>query len=235
MLKKINLNQFKIVTIALFACIVLFCPAVALGQNPTQNPHTSPMIVQYVRNGIPVSTMIDVPGVWSPGLQPWNGKFTVNGPTSIHPVSGHLEKPRIANVATNLTFPIDPGGLNITATEVNAFWDMHYANATRIGEPTWSQNCHGHSTGLGYWVNDFIRVRDYDWELCRTHDRVVVGCVRGEAEHSVRISGVVPADENHARVISSTTEKMSYAGTYRYDYYLPGGLQIYPMLTYRPK
>gem|GEM_PF-3008033 len=228
---KISLKSFKTVAVALFAIAMLLPGSVAWGQNPVIGDR----IVSFVRGGTPLQETVEVPGVWVPALQPWNGKFTVNGPTAVHPVSGQMEKPRIENVDTNLTFPIDPGGLNITAAEVNAYWDVVFASATRIGGPSWSQNCHGHSTGLGYWINGngFSIVRQHDWVVCANGADVVTGCLRGNSGHTIRISGI--QDYEFVRVVSETTEKMAYAGTYRYRFFLPGGGPLLPGSTYRPR
>ena len=245
---------FKIVAVALLTFAMLYADSIVLGQNPV----TGRQAVQFIRNGVEHEATVDVPGVWVASGQPWNGKFTKNGPSAIHPASGQMEKPRITNINTSLTFfddpnhkCVDPNNPNyqcdpsdpakpccikfITAAEVNAYWDARYVGATRIGGPTWSENCHGHSTGLGYWINDFGVVCQYDWVQCTNGNEVTAGCLRGDAGHSIKISGVQLADENYVRVVSETTEKMGEAGTYKYTYFLPGGAPLYPASTYRRK
>jgi hypothetical protein len=188
---------------------------------------------------------ISVPGLWHPGFSNWNGKFTKSGPVAIHPASGQMEKPRIGNVDTSMTFHGDPTHIclpgacpikNITVAEVNAYWNVRYAGATRIGEPTWSHNCHGHSTGLNYWVNDFT-VFVYDWEICPTANDIPVCGVRGAADHTIKITGIAqggsPENPPSApyKVVTETTEKMAYAGTYKRSYNPP----LDPESTFRSR
>ena len=61
------------------------------------------------------------------------------------------------------------------------------------------------------------------------------GCIRGNNDHTIKISGVTSAEENGARVVSTTTEKMGYAGTYKFTFFLPGGGPLSPDSTYKPK
>lgn len=243
MTKIINPKLFKIANLVLFAFVVLLAAETAWGQTTPTNPVTGKFEVHFIRNGVKGSEKINVPGLWVPLYQPWNGKFTVNGPTKLHPASGQMEKPRIPNATVNLTFHGSPGHhcgpgtcpmKNITAAEINAYWDARNVGSTRIEEPTWSMNCHGHSTGLGYWVNNLLVVTSCDWESCETDDKVTAGCLLDMGAHSVKITEVTPINENR-KVVTETTEKEGEAGIYKTRYSLSDGLPLYPKLTYKHK
>ena len=209
MSRKIYPNPIKTAALVLIACAILFTENIVGGQS---NPVTGRRSVDFIRNGVHHQETIDVDGVWNPNYSGWNGKFASDGIT------------KIANVDTSLTFPIDPisptnpNGKNITAAEVNAFWDAHYYPADRIGEPTWDENCHGHSTGLGFWINDGLSalITVGDWVMCTSVNDVYEGClyISGSVQdHTVKITGVEDYGIGDIRV-SQTTEKMAYAGTY---------------------
>ncbi|MDR1382881.1 MAG: hypothetical protein LBJ67_03395 [Planctomycetaceae bacterium] len=187
-----------------------------------QNPRSGHMTVAFKRNGVNDSESIQVNGIWMPNLDPWNGKFTTHG--------NH----RIGNIVPNLTFPL--GTKQITADEVNAYWDEQYSGAIRIGEPSWDQNCYGHATGLGYWVNGIDVVLENDWEECATINDVTKGCIRPVGDvHAIKITAVEPVSENYYRVVKETTEKIHYAGIYKKTYALPGGANIGASGTYKIK
>ena len=218
-----HLKNLRLV-IAFFALAVLLPGSVAWGQQQT-NPVGAMKVVNFIRNGVEMQATIVIPNaLWNPSYQGWNGRFSSSGT-------------RIANLSTNLAFPIDPGGANITAAEVNAYWDSKRSGATRIGEPTWSMNCHGFATGLGYWIQEdgWNALKNAgDWIKCTSKADVSVGCVQSKgSDHTIKITGVV--DYEIAKVVSETEEKEAYAGTYRYTYYLPGGAPLYYNSTYKPK
>ena len=56
----------------------------------------------------------------------------------------------------------------VLASDGNRFWDEEYFNPrgfTRVsgGEPILSMNCHGYSTGVGYWLDDFFVLMEHDY------------------------------------------------------------------------
>jgi hypothetical protein len=116
----------------------------------------------------------------------------------------------------------------ITADMVNDFWDDYFDGAERVGEPTWALNCHGYSTGLGYWVqrSGYATVLKYDWQKCASMNDVDADCTYWKSsDHSVRIDDVETVAESY-RTVTKTSEKMAYAGTYEKVYLLPGGATI---------
>ena len=238
MSKLISLKLFKTVAVALFVLAFLLPGSIAWGQNPTLNPVIGKIDVWFVRNGVECSVKVDVPGTWdpNPNIPNWNGKFTVNGPTGIITASGQMEKPRIGNVNTSLTFPITQNGWNITAAEVNASWDDYYCvglpgGAQRIGEPTWEYNCHGHSTDLGYWVNGIGNVIYYDWRPALPGEDIKGGLFhQGSWNHSIKITDTWTMQFENSpaiQMITETTEKMAYAGKYKYTF--APFISVYPV------
>lgn len=239
--KIINLKSFKTVAAPLFILATLLTNGVAWGQ--AKNAMDTWVPVYFVRNGMQKSENVKlVEALWSPAYPEWNGKNTVMGNPVYNVHTGQMWQPPIANIVTDQGFPC--GTNNITAAEINAYWDAQYCvglygGAERIEEPTWRCNCHGHSTDLGYWVNDVGVVVGNDWELCNTEDRVVAGCLRGNFAHTIKITNVYRhpgfGEISSLWQILETTEKMGCAGTYRYSFYFPGGLPLNPMSTYKRK
>jgi len=156
----------------------------------------------------------------------WNNRNTQNG------------NKKIENSVMTVSFPIAvPGGSSITSAKINACWDDYYSGATRIGEPSWDMNCHGYSTGLGYWVEGpgYSTVLDNDWKECASKFEIEAGCSRSEGgDHSIRVDEVVLYEYTH-NAVSKTSEKMAYAGTYEKWYMLPAGANFGGSGTYRKR
>ena len=167
----------------------------------------------------------------------WNGKNTQNGSKEI----GHLV------INRNFSVTLDaPAGQVVTADMVNAHWDGVYAGkgATRIGGPSWDSNCHGHSTGRNFWIENTCSCKGMDvllgndWKSITSmfeldncpHSRIHMET----ADHSVRILDVTVTAEGTIVVIQ-TSEKMGYAGTYLATYVLPKHAGIGTANTYIPQ
>jgi hypothetical protein len=182
------------------------------------------MDVVFTESGQNYSVAVPVDGCWKPANNNWNGRVTNAGN-------------KIENVNTTLSFPINFNSHIITAEKVNAYWDTQFPTASRIGDPTWSFNCYGHSTGLGYWVqgSGYSVVVNDDWQECTSMSNVDVGCTRASGDdHAIKISEM-SSSEYMYRVVFKTTEKQAYAGTYEKVYLLPSGSSIGYSGTYRPK
>jgi len=238
MSKNTRRNLFIIAAVAFFACATPFTIDVALGQMPP-NPTESIKYVRFIRDGnVRVARVVIPNSLWLAEREPWNGRYTVHGIRCFF--TGQMVPQRIENAVINLTFSCgtstcgacgacDPnlhGTGDVTAAEINAYWDARMSGATRIGEPTWARNCHGHATGLGYWINErgMRMLLGLDWRrLTPIDNEVGVDYVRSPAgDHSERITGVY-THVTGVTVITESTEKMAYAGTYRFVYLLPGG------------
>jgi len=205
--KNINSNPFKTVAVALFAVAMLFAEGVALGQ---PNPVTRTMRVDFVRNGVEDYEIVAVDGCWFPDYPNWNDKVASDGA-------------KIANIATSLSFPC--GTKNITTGEVNDYEDAQNIGGGRIGEPTWSYNCHGHSTGLNYWINENLTTLIAAGDLIKATSIFDANdtCYRrlyrqpGGA-HSIAILDTEPIYGEEKLMVREATEKDGYAGTYRFLY-----------------
>jgi hypothetical protein len=217
----------KICGIVLLTCICFYFNVQSSLLAQASNPYVGSMLVCFSENGTDYGIVVPVDGCWKPANDNWNGRFTKVGN-------------KIENVNTTLTFPINIDNTTITAAKVNAYWDTQFPDASRIGGPTWSFNCYGHSTGLGYWVQKpgYSVVLNDDWQECTSMSDVVEGCTRELGEdHSIKISAVTSLESEYmAIMVSRTTEKQAYAGTYEKVYALPPGAEdIGYSGTYRPK
>jgi hypothetical protein len=145
----------KICGIVLLTCMCFYFNVQSSLLAQVSNPYVDQTTIAISVNGVNYGAVVLVDGCWTPANNNWNGRFTQAGN-------------KIANVNTTLTFPITIGGQIITAAHVNAYWDTQFPSASRIGEPTWSFNCYGHSTGLGYWVQKpgYSVVLNDDWQEC---------------------------------------------------------------------
>jgi hypothetical protein len=174
MLKKIAENSFKTIPIVLVALAMLSIGSTAWGQ--TRNPVASPLRLQatimVTINGVSAdrNVFVDVPCLhYESSNYPngtWNGKFTT---------FGYPPQPLSNSDTSGLAYPLQGliSSLNmvvpVTADNGNAFWDAYYTprGFTRIGaEPDLTQNCHGYSTGVGYWLNDIYTKLGYDYQTC---------------------------------------------------------------------
>jgi hypothetical protein len=51
-------------------------------------------------------------------------------------------------------------------------------------------NCHGYSTGKGYWLNDFDLLMKDDYTKCFCVGDLATNAVYGSSAHSIKIAGV---------------------------------------------
>jgi hypothetical protein len=100
----------------------------------------------------------------------WNGKFSSKGS-------------RLSNAESqNLTFPLPPytyehNGVNytisVTADDVNRYYEFEMfpttSGYTRIETAYLTENCHGYSTGLGYWMDSFNTLMTDDYVASTSH------------------------------------------------------------------
>ncbi|GHT42918.1 hypothetical protein FACS189443_6400 [Planctomycetales bacterium] len=213
MQKKTNLHLFKTVAITFFVVATLFTNSMAFGQNPSWQP-----IGVYVRVGFlnPSGGMSYVnaqvssescfhysPGTLAAGHS-WAGYTTSSGTELAHIRSGGLTYGflRIINSVIH----------NVTASDVDAFWECAiFAGYDKISGASLSKNCHGHSTGVGYWLNDFGKLMKDDYQKYRGIGDLYAGAVYGNSGHSIKI---VDVDITGTQYAITTHEKYSDSGIY---------------------
>lgn len=226
----------KRLMIGLVACVLFANSALAQQQNPVPIAFED---VTFMENGLILIATVTFDDVhWVPGNTGWNGQKTSLGS-------------EIENVDTSgITFPVT--GINflgysftITAAKVNDAWDdiyqvgtIGYNTVTRISEPSWEMNCHGYSTGLGFWVqghNGYTTVIGDDWEIplangSTSMSGVVAGCTMISppgpyVNHSIRIDKVDLAIGLYT-IVTETSEKSGCSGIYKMVYGSPAGAGI---------
>jgi len=236
--KNARRNLFKTAIIA-FSVVALI--AADMAQAQAQNPWDGTFMVRYVRNGVMHIDEVTIPNwLWSSCHNPWNGRYTEH---ECLPFTGHIGRQRIENGDTDLTFPV--GVNNITAAEVNAYWDFYFLGSPRIGEPTWEYNCHGHSTGLRYWIqpHGLLVLLSLDWIPCTSWNdetprrmHVLSHFSTGHfRDHSVKITGLLQGGGIFGEtIVTEVTEKVGPAGTYRHTYF-PNAAPVGLWGTFRPR
>ncbi|MDR1480748.1 MAG: hypothetical protein LBJ00_17625 [Planctomycetaceae bacterium] len=147
----------------------------------------------------------------------WNNKFTSKGK-------------RLTNGETqNLTFPLpsfeykDDSGtkhsVNVTAADVDRYYEYEKFTAangyTKISGASLAMNCHGYSTGLGYWMDDFDTLMSDDYTSSTTPSNLAVGAIKGDDSHSIKITEIstTMSGEVFYKVIK-TREKFHASGVY---------------------
>jgi hypothetical protein len=149
----------------------------------------------------------------------WNGKFTKedNEPIS-NSVTGDLTFPVLAILHYNGQRFL----ITITAADVDRYYDEEKypvtGGYTKISGASMAMNCHGFSTGLGYWINDFDVIAQNDYRPSITPSALTLGSIKGNDNnsHTIKIIGITKTTINCVstyRVIK-TREKFRASGIY---------------------
>ena len=201
---------FKTVTIALFAFAAC---NIAWGQNPSQASIQVYVRVafpkigggfDYVDEVVPSETCFHYrPGALSSGHS-WTGYTTNKGSQLSHVRTGGL----------SYGFWRSVGGVmhQVTASDVDRFWEAAiYGGYDKISGASLSWNCHGHSTGVGYWLNAFKTLVDDDWAKYDRVGDLTSGAIYGDNGHSIRIDEVIITGTKYE---VETSEKYRDSGVY---------------------
>lgn len=211
--KTINPTPFKTVTVALVVFTVLSTTNVVFG-NPTWKPidvlvriaipKVSGIGYDYVITVVPSDPCYHYsPGTLSTGHS-WAGYTTSQGKELAHIRSGGLSYGFLRTIAGTIH--------TVTASDVDSFWEyVIYGSYTKISGASLSKNCHGHSTGVGYWLNDFQKLVDDDWTKYSSVGDLDSGAVYGGDGHSIRMDEV---DITGTEYEITTSEKYSDSGVY---------------------
>jgi len=236
--KKINLYPFKIVTVALLALVVLLPGSTAWGQtNPVR--HTVRVFWMVEDTFTPGTFYPDWRDCVCPGYElayidpnipaSWNGKYTSGGVSSGMP---------LGNAVTDNLYVADPSGNiprpAIDPLAVDKFWNTYvYGDYDLVSSADPSQNCHGYSTGVGYWLNDFQTLMDYDYQTYGISNFLDKGAIFGTDAHSVKVCDVEDKWVNGERwfTILETHEKNRDSGVYKRTLYPP--IQAGDMVEFR--
>jgi hypothetical protein len=207
MSKITNYNSFKSVTVALFAFAVLFAGSVAWSQGG------GTITINPTAKRIGINSLVSIPGVgtiyhgfysdqcnyWSAaenvisgapfGLGPLYNKFSGKGNPLANAETGGLSYPPSVVVPHNGLSHTVP----FSTSNVDAYWKyVIYGSYGQIGTASLSQNCHGYSTGVNYWLDSFQTLVNDDWTKCFLVGDLPQngGAVYGGDGHSIRIDGV---------------------------------------------
>ncbi len=191
-----------------FIMCLLFCSLVSLPVEAA-NPGWLGHYFKFKHNGSTYSGNRYFQTRWNPSDTPWDGHFTTAGNKYDHSHAPH-------------GFPfyvmIGEALVEVTVAKSDAAWDEQYAGYTRFGSSTFSQNCHGYSTGYGSWTSmpqiladDYISADEHDAEIWTNGN-----------PHSIKIEGYCP-NGCEFDTIAKTSEKNTSSGYYRIEYYCPGG------------
>ena len=230
MSNKTNQNSFKTVTVAFLVLAILLSSGIAWGQSGgtiTVNPAVEPVQIHalVLLPGASKKTYVSVNSapcnhwkadgavIGDPYIATmfgnWNGKITNAGTPLSNVETGGLSYP------SSITVPSGgwvPHTVNFSASNVDDFWEYAiYGGYGKTSGASLSQNCHGHSTGAGYWLDDFKRLVDDDWTKYDRVGDLDSGAVYGDDGHSIRIDDVAITGTTYE---ITTSEKYRDSGVY---------------------
>jgi hypothetical protein len=109
--------------------------------------------------------------------------------------------------------------VNVVAADVDRYYDTEIfptaSGYSRKETASLAMNCHGYSTGLGYWMDSFNTLMNDDYTASTQPSNLAVGVIKGDTGHSIKITeiGTPTAGENFYTVIK-TREKFHASGVY---------------------
>jgi len=234
---------FKIITTALFGFVFLLPSSVVGGQNPLGIADGYGLQVRAKLNS-GANIVITLPcdyylASYYPNGQ-WNDMFTENGLKYV----GGAVQPLTNMVSGGWAYPLKyphecPPACSptckciiVSAQDGNRFWDAYFTprGFTRVsiagipgsGDPDLSKNCHGHSTGVGYWLDGFGTLMACDYHHFVTNigwatSGLKNGDVYGTESHSGKIVSVTttnPGTVELSSKITKNSEKMREPAIY---------------------
>jgi len=233
---KINQYPFKTVTVALFACVILVAGSINWGQEippgvegetivlPTKT--VAPVIYSLVLrpsassyeffefDSVPCNQWtIPEEGVVMGNPLDWNDRYSGAGYPLSNYDTGALSYPDSVVIGTigGLSYAIP-----FSVANVDQFWEYAiYKKAdgyTQVGGASLSQNCHGYSTGAGYWLNAFGRLIKDDYTKYDLIGDLVPDAFYGDDGHSIKIVEVYFTGDPYKIV---TEEKYRDSGVYQ--------------------
>jgi hypothetical protein len=228
MSKKTSLFLFKNVSVVLFVVAVLFS-GIAWGQGggtislPTKTVDkvticslvlcpgaTDYKFLQF--NSAPCNqwTVAEEGAFISNPLTDWNGKYSGAGYPLSNLETGGLSFPNSVVIGTIGGLPQT---IPFSAANVDKFWKYAmYDGYTEISGADLSKNCHGYSTGVGYWLQAFGRLMKDDYTKYNSIGDLAAGAVYGvNGGHSIKID---EADITGTQYEITTREKYRESGVY---------------------
>ena len=123
----------------------------------------------------------------------------------------------------------------VTAADVDRYWDVVYAGYAKVGNATTSQNCHGHSFGVGDWPDcspygvSILLSSGTCYEGVGTRDATLAYSIG----HSIKVTGklctvnvgsgmTTPMD-----ILDSSSEKMQFSRVYTQSNGCNNGVNIH--------
>ena len=207
---------FKAVTVAFFVSVTLFASVPAWGQEPW----SLKQLAVYVRYTLPGSSegtndIVIIPNVkkydGSISTGTWNGISTSKGKRLTNWETGGLSYPathtvNYTAVGLSLQYTFD------VALAVEEFWEYHLYGSgyTKVSGVSLSMNCHGHSTVMGCWLDDFENLIKDDYAPYDYIAALAGGAVFGSDGHSIKIESVVSIQDLYI----TTSEKYRDSGVY---------------------
>ena len=201
-----------------FTFVLIFCGLQAVAANPQQATLTVYAIVKPSGasnyHHISVNFIVDYYNS-SDTAGTWNGKYT------------STNNKRLSNGITSgisyssKTYSVTEGPNTYTGTlasaDVDRYWDSCYVGYTKVSNASVAQNCHGYSTGVGYWLDSFQTLVDNDYTKSIDSKNLASGVIKGNDTHSIKISKVAVDLVNGEKEYSviETIEKYRDSGVYK--------------------
>jgi hypothetical protein len=209
--------------LALVLCFLLVgSGGISYGQNnPQQNV---PGDLFYRINNQNFAEPLMLASYWNPAWQGWDGHSTSAGT-------------KINHVHVTSTFPYtDSQNRQITAVEVDAFWDNKYAGYTKVSGTDPTQNCYGYATSHGIWINAVGPVLQDEYAADQTVKAVIQNIPA--QDHMIKVFPIwycLLADRKEYLNVSKTSEKNRDSGVYEKEPVGHPYLGPLPGNTYRKK
>ena len=161
---------FKTAIVTLFAFTVFLVNGIVWGQEPwhwddlgIHVRYTLPGATEGTNNIILIPNVKIYDGSVSTGT--WNNVVTSKGTRLSNCETGGLYYPATHMVYYSAVGTTVPYTFNVSPA-VEEFWEYHLYGSgyTKVNGISLAQNCHGHSTGKGVWLDDFEKLMKDDYK-----------------------------------------------------------------------
>jgi hypothetical protein len=211
----------KLISLSCFLLLVI--SSISFGQN--QNPQADvPGSLLYRIGNANFDEPLMKASWWHPTWNGWDNHST-------------SAATKIDHVHVTSAFPYtDSQNRQITAVEVEAYWDFKYAGYIQESDTSTSQNCYGYATDHGIWINDVAPVLQDEYVADATWKAVIQNIAADG--HMIKVFPIwycLLADRSEHLKLRKTSEKNRDSGVYKKEALAHPYLGALPANTYKKK
>lgn len=199
------------ITIKSFIVCFLFCGFLSLSVEGATNPTSMGHYFKFKHEGNTYSGNRYFTTRWNPADTGWDSHYTSASNKYDHSHAPH---------GFPFDVTIDSNSVEVTVAKSDDAWDDYYTGYTRFGSSTFSENCHGYSTGYGMWTS-MPTIRDDDYTS--TSDECDADIWTDGNPHAITIEDCCFFNCEPNNTVQQTAEKNTSSGYYRKAYFCPGG------------